>query len=148
MDIIWALLIAVIFLVFGVYASLQILCNIQALQWIKVPGEVVYAEITRNRDVDWQRVYHANIEYRYTVKGVEYFSDRYAFGYSGSKFKFFAKRLVNQYPPYSAVQVRVNPSKHNEAVLVAGLIGSHGKSLIFILLAIAILFGSLFRVLF
>jgi hypothetical protein len=144
-DVLGTCVVGIVLVGFVVYLSLQMLSNILALQWLRVPGEVVYTEITVNRDDDFQKIYSASIEYRYQVKGVEYFSSRYAFGYSGSRMQFLAKRLIKKYPPQSLVQVRVNPQKPSEAVLVAGLIGSHFGTLIFIVLLIAMVLGGLAR---
>lgn len=147
-DVLSAGVIGIVLVVLIVHLSLQILRNILALQWQRVPGEILYTEIMIERHGSFQKTYSASIEYRYQVNGLEYFATRYAFGYSGSQMLFLTNRLLKKYPPQSVVQVWVNPNLHSESVLVAGVIGAHVGILSFIIIAIVLFFGCLTGVFF
>ena len=102
----------------------------QASQWPSTSGEVVHSHIHRGKA--WNDVGHGNgppliffqgrIQYAYRVNGRRYEASRLQFGATRRLYKRTeAAVLVAAYPVGRTLNVRYNPDRPSEAVLVTGV---------------------------
>ena len=130
---IWGI-IGTIGLVLILYGQLQRRRARASAEWPVVPGRIVTSEVTSHTDEDGT-TYSADIEYVYTVEGIEHRSDVVVIG----GHPYGAQETVSRYPVGKTVSVSYDPGKASRAVLEAGV-----ESYELHELGIAMLLGTLF----
>ena len=131
---IWSIVgtIGIMIVLYGEYKLKQ---SRASVEWPTVPGRIVTSEVDSHTDDEGQTSYSSDIEYVYTVEGIEYQSDVVVLG--GHEYN--VHHTVGRYPVGLAVKVAYDPGKPRRAVLEPG-VESHAKQTLgFIMLA-----GSLF----
>ena len=116
------------------YGQLQRRRAEASADWPVVPGKIVTSEVTSHTDEDGT-TYSADIEYVYTVKGIEHRSDVVVIG----GHPYGAQGAVSRYPLGKTVSVSYDPGKARRAVLEPGVKSSELHEL-----GISMLLGSLF----
>jgi len=104
-----------------VYTVLNMLYSLLATQWPKTPGEVAYAGVDEDYDGSEGSTYKPIIEFKYTVRGKEYTSNRLAFGFMYTGFKFLATDICRKYSNRPNIMVSYNSKKPQNSVLLTGL---------------------------
>jgi len=112
------------------FTVLNILRSLLALGWKTVKGEITYAGISSDCD-DEGCTYKPVIEFMYMVRGKEYHSKRFAFGYVFSSFRFLAKMVYSRYKNLPIVTVYYHPNRPKSAVLMPGIRLFHLVDLVF-----------------
>jgi hypothetical protein len=109
-----------------IFSIWQLLKSISASGWPKIKGEIIYSGVEEENDADGS-IYKPYVEYKYSISGKEYFSKKYAFGFSfiSAPFRFLSSGIVSKLPSKSAVLVSYNPKKHYESVLLTGIKSFH-----------------------
>ena len=87
-----------------------------SLDWPVVPGRIVTSEVTSHTD-EGSTTYSADIEYVYSVEGIEYRSNTMVFG----GHSYGAQQAVSLYPLGKTVSVSYDPRKPKRAVLKPGV---------------------------
>lgn len=98
--------------------------SVVASGWPKADGEVTYAGIQEEDDGDGS-TFLPVIEFKYKVRGKEYVSSNFAFGFGASGFRFLARSIFNRYKTRPFVKVAYNPRKPSEGVLLTGICFFH-----------------------
>ena len=130
---IWGI-IGAIGLVLILYGQLQRRGARASAEWPVVSGKIVTSEVTSHTDEDGT-TYSADIEYVYTVEGIEHRSNVLVIG----GHPYGAQETVSRYPLGKTVSVSYDPGKASRAVLEAGV-----ESFELHVLGFSMLFGSLF----
>jgi len=116
---------AIIFILVGFFfiglSLLPVYQDLQTSSWETTEGEVILSEISSGSEPGTQK---PNIEYTYSVNGVNYSSNRiHAFGgYSSSG--SYARDTVSKYPIGTELTVYYNPEKPSESAIERGQIMS------------------------
>jgi len=93
----------------------------QSENWPTVAGEIVRSRVVNSRNSDGDKMYSAEIEYRYEVDGQEHKSNRVAFGGDGSSSSTsMAKKVTRRYPVGKTVDVYYDPDLPADSVLETG----------------------------
>lgn len=111
---IWAI-VATIGLLLVVYGHSQRERAKASLEWPVVQGRIITSEVTSHTDEDGT-TYSADIEYVYTVEGIEHHSNTVVFG----GHSYSANQAVSLYPLGKTVSVSYDPGKPKRAVLEPG----------------------------
>lgn len=129
----------VLYLFFGVFLAVGLgILGTGVRAWIKSNavgtwpstwGTLTERELVESSDSDGT-TYHVKVRYHYRVAGVEYDSDRIAFGYSGSSGYASHHALHQKLASGESVQVRYNPQAPAEAALAHGF----NRSTLFLLI--------------
>lgn len=101
----------------------------QVETWPTTWGTWLERDFVENSDAD-STTYRVVARYAYAVGGVEYVSDRIAFGYAGSSGRGMHRALYDRVMSGDSVRVRYNPADPAEAVLAGGL----NKSTLFLMI--------------
>jgi len=119
-ELIIGLIVSIIGLIVFILALRAIKKSKASSQWLTTEGEITKSGTTK--DVDIERGYstsNAIIEYKYTLNGKEYTSNRIYFGSSismtGKEEK--SNLLARKYPEFRKVTVYYNPENVKESVL-------------------------------
>ena len=131
---IWSVVgtIGILIVLYGEYKLKQARASVE---WPTVPGRIVTSEVDSHTDDEGQTSYSSDIEYVYTVEGIEYQSDVVVLG----GHEYDVHRTVGRYPVGLAVEVSYDPGKPRRAVLEPGVESRASQTLGFSMLA-----GSLF----
>lgn len=105
--------------------------SVLAYFWPKAKGEVIYAGIDTNYESDGN-TYAPVVEYKYRVRGKEYCSRRFAYGYVASSFGFSASSIYKKYRNRLHVNVFYNPKRPSESVLLVGFRFFHLVNVVFL----------------
>lgn len=129
----------VLYLFFGVFLAVGLgILGTGVRAWIKSNavgdwpstwGTLTERELVESSDSDGT-TYRVKVRYLYRVAGVEYASDRIAFGYSGSSGYASHRALHDKLASGDSVQVRYNPQAPAEAALAHGF----NRSTLFLLI--------------
>jgi len=141
MEILFACL-ALLFGAGAVVLARNIYLSIVARRWKITRSTVVEVGSEERSDSDFQLGYHLLIRYRYTLENKTYDGDRYTF----SKTMYSKRdldRLLSSYCSGQEIDVRVNPRKPQQSVIIAGYELIDFVFLAFTLYAFVILFRSL-----
>ena len=111
---IWAI-VATVGLLFVRYGHSQRERAKASLEWPVVQGRIISSEITSHTDEDGT-TYSADIEYVYTVEGIEYQANTVVLG----GHSYGAHGAVSRYPLGKTVSVSYDPGKPKRAVLEPG----------------------------
>ena len=126
------------------YGQYQLHYARQSEQWPLAPGRIVTSEV-RSSSSEGVTSYSADIEYVYTVQGVEYRSDVVVIG----GHSYGANATVKRYSLGSEVSVSYDPGKPGRAVLQPGVFsyGAHkiGGMILFSIVTVATLLSLLLR---
>lgn len=126
------------------YGQYQLHYARQSKQWPHAPGRIVTSEV-RSSSSEGVTSYSADIEYVYTVQGVEYRSDVVVIG----GHSYGANATVKRYSLGSEVSVSYDPGKPKRAVLQPGVFfyGAHeiGGMILFAILTVASLLSFFLR---
>ncbi len=126
------------------YGQYQLHYARQSKQWPHAPGRIVTSEV-RSSSSEGVTSYSADIEYVYTVQGVEYRSDVVVIG----GHSYGANATVKRYSLGSEVSVSYDPGKPKRAVLQPGVFfyGAHeiGGPILFSIATVATLLSLLLR---
>ena len=140
---IWGI-IGAIGLVLILYGQLQRRRARASAEWPVVSGKIVTSEVTSHTHDDGT-TYSADIEYVYTVEGIEHRSNVLVIG----GHPYGAQGAVSRYPLGKTVSVSYDPGKASRAVLEAGVesfeLHVWGFSMLFGSLFPATLFNFIFR---
>lgn len=140
---IWGI-IGTIGLVLILYGQLQRRRARASAEWPVVPGKIVTSEVTSHTDEDGT-TYSADIEYVYTVEGIEHRSDVVVIGGQ----PYGAQQAVSRYPLGKTVSVSYDPGKASRAVLEPGVesyeLDEWGYSMLLGTLFMATLFNFILR---
>ena len=120
------------------YTGISILRSVIAFRWGKAKGEITYAAIDSKCDEDGC-TFMPLIEYKYCVRGKEYHSKRFAFGYIESNDRFLAKAILNKFKNKSYVTVYFDPKNPKNAVLLRGIRIFHLINLVCFVAALCVL---------
>jgi hypothetical protein len=135
MKILFVSLFSVVLGVFLFWCIHNLIRNIRAKRWPTANGVVDHSATPDAM----RRKYTIILDYRYTVEGTDFRSDRLRFG---SQFQTYPKRIANlvrdRYCPGSKVSVYYNPENPSQAVLMPGILFG---DLIAIMLLITFLFA-------
>ncbi len=126
-----------------VYTVLNMFYSLLATQWPKARGKVAYAGVDEDYDGSEGGSYKPVIEFKYTVRGKEYISNRFAFGFLSSGFKLLAIDIYRKYSNRPNVMVSYNPKKPQNSVLLTGIRLFHVVQLVFFSVMICV-FGPWF----
>jgi hypothetical protein len=103
-----------------IHTLFNVMRSLFASKWPKANGEVTYSDILEDFDGE-ERSFNPKVEYRYEVRGKEYYSQRIIFGYFGSVFKLSAKFIQNKFRVKQHITVAYNAKTPSESVLYTGL---------------------------
>ena len=97
-----------------------------SVNWPTVPGQVQHSYIHDGawigRTTGSRTHYQPNVEYTYSIAGVDYTSDQVSFTeHSGSTDRSWAEDIVTRYPAGAEVTVYYKPTDHGFAVLDPGI---------------------------
>ena len=93
--------------------------SILASRWPKTNGEILSAKIQEDNKHE-QTTWIPEVEFKYKVRGKEYYSNNLAFGFRPSFF-FLSKWVLKKYENRPCVKVSYNPYRPQQAVLITGL---------------------------
>ena len=135
---IWSVVgtIGILIVLYGEYKLKQARASVE---WPTVPGRIVKSEVDSHTDDEGQTSYSSDIEYVYTVEGIEYQSDVVVLG--GHEYN--VHRTVGRYPVGLAVEVSYDPGKPRRAVLEPGVESRASQTLGFIMLAGSLVMATL-----
>ncbi|MFP6620972.1 MAG: DUF3592 domain-containing protein [Pirellulaceae bacterium] len=102
--------IGIIIILYGEYKLKQASASVE---WPVVPGRIVTLEVNSHTDDEGHTSYSSDIEYVYTVKGIEHQSDVVVLGGHEDD----VHQTVARYPVGSTVHVSYDPCKASRAVL-------------------------------
>jgi Protein of unknown function (DUF3592) len=102
---------------FGVHAAIK---SNQVGIWPTTWGSLLERDLIESSDSDGT-TYRVQVRYRYQVAGVDYESDRIAFGYGGSSGYEAHRAIHDRLTRGDSVQVRYNPLDPAESALAHGL---------------------------
>lgn len=88
-------------------------------RWKTTRATVVEVGGEERSDSDFQLRYHLQIQYNYTFDKKTYFGERYTFSKTLFTKKELDRRLYS-YNPGQEIDIRVNPRKPQQSVIVAG----------------------------
>jgi hypothetical protein len=123
----WSLIVGV-FVCFWIYSFTN---QLRSLSFRPADGQIDAIEKTVSHDSDSGDTYGIKVQYRYTVSGVRYSSDRLRFGAMSSGDNW-ADTMLARFPQGRAVTVYYNPRDPAEAVLLQGLESSDFFMLLFL----------------
>ena len=107
-----------------IYTCLCTLRSVLACFWPKAKGEITYAGISEEYEADGS-TFSPVIEYKYKVRGKEYHSDNFAYGFVSSGFKFVSNSIFKRYRNRPFVDVYYNPKNPKQSVLIVGVTMFH-----------------------
>jgi len=139
------ILLAFLLLLFGtatVVLARNIYLSFAARRWEIIRATVVEVGSEERSDSDFQLGYHLLIRYTYTLKNTTFDGDKYTFSKTIYSKKEINKLLQN-YSPGQEIDIRVNPRKRQQSVIIAGPEFLDFIFLAFTLFAFVILFRSL-----
>ena len=108
----------------------------QVENWPTTWGELQERRFVEDSDSDGS-TYHTKVRYAYRVAGVDYTSERIAFGYMASSGHEMHRAVYDRLMQGNSVRVRYNPRDPAQSALVGGL----NKSILFVLIFGAIWTG-------
>jgi len=121
----------VVLVALGVAAILWGLGNVRhgraSESWPTTEGIVIMSEIARTTSTSTGKTrktttnYRANVEYEYTVGGVDYKRDQISFGQFSTSSRSQAQLVVNRYRVGESVQVHYDPDKPEVSLLEPGV---------------------------
>jgi hypothetical protein len=127
----------------GVYFAMQMYKKAQdTLSWPSALGEVTHADVHSHHHKK-RTSYEAEVEYSYTVNGMQYISKKIAVMTANSNYGN-AQAVVAKYPRQSRVTVYYDPANPADAVLEPGL--SSGIYVVFGVSVLFALFGVFFLI--
>ena len=88
-----------------------------SVEWPTAPGRIVTSEVDSHTNDEGRTSYSSEIEYVYTVEGIEYQSNGVVLG----GHEYDARRTVGRYPVGLAVEVAYDSRKPHLAVLEPGV---------------------------
>lgn len=95
-----------------------------AASWVQTQGTVISSTIATERDRDSDghvtTYYNPEVNYAYTVGGVEHRGHRIKFGFTRTQFSAQAAKTTEKYPQGAAVTVYYDPAKPQDSVLDRG----------------------------
>jgi Protein of unknown function (DUF3592) len=89
-------------------------------RWRQAEGRILRAMVLVQTESDRGKSYTPQVEYEYTVDGVEHRGNRLRYGQTGSWGVKQAKRTVGRFIVGEAVPVWFNPQNHADSVLLRG----------------------------
>jgi len=114
-----------------------------AEKWPTTDGIIFHSTVDSYREHD-STMHKPLVQYKYTVNGVNYSSNRVRFGVISTSDGGYANEVVNRYPVGKTVKVYYNPDNPSEALLEPGITWIEYLpilfGLIFILIGIVFLF--------
>ncbi len=102
----------------------------QVSDWPTATGHFLERKLIEDSDSD-STTYRVVVKYVYSVAGVDFQSDRLAFGYMGSSGHEMHQSILDKLLRGESVRVRYNPAEPSEAVLAYGLNNSMLSLIIF-----------------
>ena len=91
-----------------------------ALRWKVTEGRIVWSDVEEECDNDGCTLKPV-VRYEYQVRGRDYLSERFAFGFMPSSFSFLAVGISNKFRINDKVPVFYNPVRPKDAVLIRGI---------------------------
>ncbi|OPX41020.1 MAG: hypothetical protein DRG82_01810 [Deltaproteobacteria bacterium] len=97
----------------------------ESSNWPSTQGTIISSRVSKQtrRDSKTRRnviTYYPRVQFKYTVNGRPYTSNRIEFGGTSGGMERVAKRVVNRYPSGKKVNVYYNPKDPQYAILEAG----------------------------
>ena len=140
---IWSIVgtIGIMIVLYGEYKLKQ---SRASVEWPTVPGRIVTSEVDSHTDDEGQTSYSSDIEYVYTVKGIEYQSNVVVLG----GHEYDVHQTVGRYPVGLTVEVSYDPGKHRRAVLEPGVESRAGQTLGWSMLVGSLFMATLFNFIF
>jgi hypothetical protein len=138
------------FSLFAIFCSCNDIANVQAerkIEWKEVPCTILesYVEYSGDGDTDVQhtlKLYLPRIKYSYTLAGRTYIGKEVWFsdppGYSPVDAEAMRARLVANHRAF------YNPDHSEQSVMIVNKVGKLGFTVVFLLVAIGLLFSSIF----
>lgn len=93
----------------------QLKMSIASKNWPIAMGKIICSGVLRNRGV-----YRLDLEYKYTVNGNKYLSNKVSFGHWDSSSQRKTQKIVNRYTTGKCVTVYYDPHNPKNAVLEPG----------------------------
>lgn len=112
------------------YSGWCALMSVSAKSWPTANGIINSSGVDEEYEPDGS-TYKPVIEYSYQVRGREYSSCKYAFGFLASNIKWESQRIVKRFPTKSAVKVYYSSKCPAKSVLLTGIQLFHVVQVIF-----------------
>ncbi|WP_051654209.1 DUF3592 domain-containing protein [Persephonella sp. KM09-Lau-8] len=144
-----------LFLPFGFWVTVLGLITLYLLYrliriylWPKTEGIIIKSEIQKDKRTIAYDYYYPHIEYKYTVNGKEYISNRIFLTEMASDYETI-KKLVEKFPEGSKVKVYYNPFNPSDAVLKRNYhTGMFIQTLVFFSMLSVFLYTLIFEIIF
>jgi len=110
------ILLSISWLIFSVYGDVK---AVQSLLWPSTEGTVISGSVETSHSTKGGSKSWPVIRYSFSVKGVEYESDRYSSTVARGS-SFWAKEVVENHPAGSTIRVFYNPDDPSKSLLDRG----------------------------